>query len=250
MKNQNETIDHVIYQLEEIIDWSRKTKSRIGYFTALYHKVTVKVKEAIKDNFFDDRERMEHLDVIFANRYLDAVKSYRKNEQPTGAWTYSFNVSKQRWPIVLQHLLLGMNAHINLDLGIAAARTVSSNELPGLHGDFNRINKILSALVTDVNKDLIQIWPILGIFSSYLGNTKTSIINFSMEKARDKAWSIAERLAPLDEIKQKVEIEKLDTEVTEFANVILHPGFMGSLVCKIIRLGELGSIPKKIEILR
>jgi hypothetical protein len=76
MTNQTETIDQVIDQLTEIIDWSRTTNSRLGYFAALYRKVTIKVKEGIAENFFDDGERMERMDVIFANRYLAAVEAY------------------------------------------------------------------------------------------------------------------------------------------------------------------------------
>jgi len=249
MTNKTETIDQVIDQLKEIIEWSRTTKSRLGYFAALYRKVTIKVKEGIVENFFDDGERMERLDVIFANRYLSAVEAYRNNAQPTNCWKYSFQVAKQQWPIVLQHLLLGMNAHINLDLGIAAARTAPSTELPSLHNDFNRINKILTELVADVQNDLAQIWSILRFMNRYLGNIETAIINFSMEKARNNAWSVAERLAPLTESAQKVEIAKLDAEVAEFARVIRHPGVIGSTVSRLIRLGERGSIPKKIDIL-
>jgi hypothetical protein len=249
MKNQTETIDQVIDQLTEIIDWSRKTKSRLGYFATLYRKVTIKVKEGIEENFFDDGNRMERLDVIFANRYLAAVEAFRNNDQPTNCWISSFEVANQRWPIVLQHLLLGMNAHINLDLGIAAARTVPSSELQSLHNDFNKINEILTGLVGDVQNDLAQIWPILRIMNRYLGNIETAIINFSMSKARDNAWSVAERLAPLSESEQKDEIAKLDAEVTAFARVIRHPGIIGSGVSKLIRMGERGSVTKKIDIL-
>ncbi len=249
MTNQAETIDQVIGKLAEIIDWSRTTKSRLGYFAALYRRVTIKVKEGITESFFDDGERMERLDVIFANRYLAAVEAYRNNAQPTNSWIYSFQIAKQRWPIVLQHLLLGMNAHINLDLGIAAARTVPSTALPSLHNDFNRINEILTRLVGDVQGDLAQIWSVLRVMNRYLGNTETAIINFSMKKARNHAWSVAERLAPLTESAQTSEIAKLDAGVAAFARVIRHPGVTGSAVSRLIRLGERGSIPKKIDIL-
>ena len=64
-------IDGVIQQLDVIIDWAHRHKSRLGYFAALYRKVTLKVKEGISEGFFEDGERMERLDVVFANRYLD-----------------------------------------------------------------------------------------------------------------------------------------------------------------------------------
>ncbi len=144
MTDPAETIDGLIGKLDQIVDWSYTTKSRLRYFAALYRKVTIKVKEGIAKDFFDDGERMERLDVIFANRYLAAFEVCRNNGQPTRCWSYAFRVTKQWWPIVLQHLLLGMNAHINLDLGIAAARAVPSAALPSLREDFNRINVILA----------------------------------------------------------------------------------------------------------
>jgi hypothetical protein len=249
MTSEANTIDEVITRLTEIIDWSREKKSRLGYFAALYRKVTIKVKEGIANESFDDGERMERLDVIFANRYLDAFESHRNDERPTRSWDYAFRVSRQWWPIVLQHLLLGMNAHINLDLGIAAARTVPSNELQDLRDDFNRINTILAGLVGEVQNELAQIWLLLRFMNRYLGSVEKAIINFSMEKARDHAWSTAERLSPLSEDAQAREIAKLDGDVAEFARVIRHPGILGNAVNRLIRVGERGSIAGKIGVL-
>ena len=118
-----QTIDQVIQQLDDIVDWSLSHNSRLGYFAALYRKVTLKVKEGINTGFFEDGPRMERLDVIFADRYLEAFEQNQKKIPPTRSWQFAFETCKRWWPIVLQHLLLGMNAHINLDLGIAAART-------------------------------------------------------------------------------------------------------------------------------
>ena len=124
MEKQAESIDQVIARLDEVIAWSYTTRSRLGYFAALYRKVTIKVREGIEGNFFDDGERMERLDVIFANRYLAALEAYRSDGHTAQSWMYSFQAAKQWWPIVLQHLLLAMNAHINLDLGCKTSAKV------------------------------------------------------------------------------------------------------------------------------
>jgi hypothetical protein len=42
---QARNIYEVIQQLDDIIDWALSKKSRLGYFAALYRKVTLKVKE-------------------------------------------------------------------------------------------------------------------------------------------------------------------------------------------------------------
>ena len=243
------TINHVLDQLDAILAWSRATSSRLGYFTALYRKVTLEVKDGIGQGVFDDGDRMERLDVVFANRYLSAVAAYRQRRPTPDAWMAAFTAAGRWWPIVLQHLLLGINAHINLDLGVAAARTVTARELPRLRGDFYRLNAILAGLVGEVQGELGQIWPTFRLFNRYLGRTQTAIINFSIEKARDRAWSVAEQLAPLAPADQNRAIERLDYDVATFARVISNPGVILGAVTRIVRLGETGSVQRKVDIL-
>lgn len=243
------SIGEVIAQLSAIVDWSKQNNSRMGYFAALYRKVTIQVRNGIADNFFDDGPRMERLDVIFANRYIQACYQYQSGQTPTQSWVRAFDKTRHWWPIVLQHLLLGMNAHINLDLGIAAAQTVPPEELQDLKGDFEKINKVLADLVGGVQSELAEIWPILGWLNRYLGSVQTALINFSMEKARDAAWSFAEKLSPLSEEQRQQEIVEKDEMIALFSNVISHPGFYGSVIIGIIRLGERGTTRQRIEIL-
>ena len=244
-----DTIDDVINQLTAIVEWSKESNSRMGYFAALYRKVTIRVKKGIEDGFFDDGPRMERLDVIFANRYIHACYQYQTGQKPTESWVRAFDATEDWWPIVLQHLLIGMNAHINLDLGIAAAETVPPEQLPNLKGDFEKINQVLADLVGGVKDELAEIWPILGIMNRYLGNVETAIINFSMEKARDAAWSFAEELSPLTGEQRNKAIEEKDEMFALFSNVIMQPGFTLSIVLKIVRLGERGTIRERIGIL-
>ena len=247
---QAENIDQVVSRLDEIIEWSASSQSRLGYFPALYRKVTLQVQKGISEGDFHDGDRMERLDVIFANRYLKAFDQYLSGSNPTGAWDFAFRVSGQWWPIVLQHLLLGMNAHINLDLGIAAARTVEADSLPGLQGDFNKINEVLASLVGGVQKELEEIWTPYRLLNRFLGRVDSAIINFSMEKARDAAWSVALKLGPQDQADQEREIERLDAKVVHLARLVRHPGITGTAATRFIRLGERETILNTIEILK
>ena len=127
MKANN--IEEVISILDLIITDCTKRNDPLGYFPALYKKVTIEVKKGIEENFFDDGSRMEKLDVVFANRYIEAYYNYQQNIPTTKSWEQTFISSKNYWLIVLQHLLLGMNAHINLDLGIAAYEVSIGNDI-------------------------------------------------------------------------------------------------------------------------
>ena len=244
-----QTIDQVIQQLDDIVDWSLSHNSRLGYFAALYRKVTLKVKEGINTGFFEDGPRMERLDVIFADRYLEAFEQNQKKIPPTRSWQFAFETCKRWWPIVLQHLLLGMNAHINLDLGIAAARTSPGQDVSNLKSDFNKINDILAALVDGVEKELAQIWPSLWLLDHIAGRTDEVLINFNMKKARDYAWKVAEKLAPLEQSEQMAEINALDIRIAAFGRMIRRPGLIVGTVNKIIRLQERKSISQVIDIL-
>lgn len=247
---QAKKIDEVIQELDKIVDWARGEKSRLGYFAALYRKVTLKVKEGVAEGFFDDGERMERLDVAFANRYLDAFERYQNNRVVTRSWQIAFDAAKHWWPIVLQHLLLGMNAHINLDLGIAAARTSPGDAVHDLKNDFNKINEILAALVDGVERELAHIWPILGLLDRIAGRTDEAVINFSMEKARDHAWKVAVGLASVAEEDQMSAIDDLDKEMAALGRKVRNPGLIIGSVTRTVRLGERGTIPQIIDILR
>src|SRR5262245_7464543 len=138
-----ESIDEVVDRLTSIIRWASDNNSRLGYFPALYRKVTIAVRDGIRRGVYDDAQRMERFDVAFANRYLDAFAAFRSGASLSSSWRLAFDSAADFWPIVLQHLLLGMNAHINLDLGIAAAATMRGHDLESIHADFDRINIVL-----------------------------------------------------------------------------------------------------------
>lgn len=243
-------IDEVIQNLDRIITQSIANKSRLGYFPALYRKVTLQVARGISQGQFEDGSRMERLDVLFANRYLEAFELFQKGKAVPEAWRLAFDTAAEWWPIVLQHLLLGINAHINLDLAIAAAATSPGPELPGLRNDFERINGILAALVDDVKAELTAVWPLLGLVDYVSGRGDDVLINFSMTKARDCAWQAAERLAAASPADHDGLVKQLDTRVGVIGKLVKRPGVLSGTVTRLIRLGERQSVRDVIEILK
>jgi Family of unknown function (DUF5995) len=116
------TIDDVLALLREVVDESTVSADRVGYFAALYRQITVAVARAIDDGVFEDGERMSRLDARFANRYFAALHAWRMRGEPSRCWRTAFRAADEDGPVLVQHLVLGVNAHINLDLAIAAAR--------------------------------------------------------------------------------------------------------------------------------
>jgi hypothetical protein len=247
---QAKNINEVISLLNEIIESCIQEKSTLGYFAVLYCKVTEKVKEGIANGMFEDGPRMEQLDVVFANRYIEAYYQYKANIKPSKSWEIAFTQSTNYWNTLLQHLLLGMNAHINLDLGIAAAQIAPGDSIHSLEKDFNTINTILSSLVDKVELAISDVWPFLKTILKKTQNIDTLLVDFSMKEARDGAWKFALELAPLDEIAFNIKIQVRDTSIAKVADLIVKPGRFISFIFKVFRLLEKGSIDKKIEMLK
>ncbi|CAN1506100.1 hypothetical protein MCETHM1_00646 [Flavobacteriaceae bacterium] len=243
---QATTIDEVIQFLDEIIKISKLEQSAIGLFTTLYREVTIQIKHGIGNGSFQNGERMEKLDVIFANRYLKAYYQYKAKEKPSECWEFSFQQAEDFWPIVVQHLLLGINAHVNLDLGIASAQVSTVEDIESLKSDFDQINTILSNLVESVEKCLIKIWPTLTIILKLSGKIDNFFIDFSMKTARDGAWKFANEFVVLPENQRENCIKERDVKITKIARLISNPGFLVSSVFKFIRIFEKGTVAQKI----
>jgi hypothetical protein len=246
---QATNINEVIELLDGIVDTSKKDNSPLAYFAILYLKVTKKVKEAIVDNFFDDNPRMEKLDVIFANRYLAAYFAYQQKTACSLCWQKAFEAAGSYWPIVLQHLLLGINAHISLDLGVAAAEVSKGRPIIDLKGDFDKINQILAALVNDVQNDLAEIWPTLTKILRWTKKLDDQLINFSMELVRNDAWKLAVLLSEDSSNDLAAAIHERDQKVAKQADILSNPGLIPKIVLGIVRLGERGSVKEKINLL-
>lgn len=245
--NEIHTIEDVLARLDEIIRETKRENDTSGYFAALYRKVTQRIREEVEAGNFGDNDRMVKLDVVFAKRYLDAYQLYRKHEPVTRSWEKAFRLSESYWPVVMQHLLIGMNAHINLDLGIAAAEVSGKGEIGDLKNDFYRINSILTSLVDEVQENLSTVWPPLRWVLKKTGQYDNLLTDFSMRIARDGAWKFAKVLSLAEEGEVNKCIEIRDEAVASKAALITEPGPYVSLLLKIVRLGETGTISEKIE---
>jgi Family of unknown function (DUF5995) len=245
-----QSIDEVITQLSDIIDRSRSESIRIGYFATLYRKVTISVRQGVLNRRFEDGARMERLNVNFANRYLEAYELHRNGETPTSSWQISFEAAGHWRPLILQHLLLGANAHINLDLGIAAVETSPGDQLPQLKQDFDLINKILADLVQPVQDKIGDVSPWIGFLERIDPSADDAIINFSMARARASAWNFAVRLNSLGENERIAAMKQRDQEIAALGRLVYKPpGVLLNLGIMAIRLRESNDIAKVIDTL-
>ncbi len=187
-----QSIDEVISHLNEIIVKETLNNSAMAFFPVLYLKVTERIKNGILNQEFEDNQRMEKLDVNFANRYIEAYNLEAKKESPTQSWKNAFEASNRSGLIIMQHLLLGINAHINLDLGIAVAQTIrEGDDLSNIQNDFNKINEVLASMVNDVQTRIEKVSPLFYLLEKIGNGKEDKVVTFSINVARDGAWLFA-----------------------------------------------------------
>ena len=243
------SISEVVLALDSIVKESISTGNRAGYFAALYKNVTIAVANKIKEGYFEDNERMERLDVVFANRYLEAYDQFKAGKPCTFSWQLAFDAAADWKPMVIHHLVAGMNAHIGLDLGIAAATIAPGDSIFTVEEDFKKINTILNSMMDEVKSDLFEMWPLSSVITKWrLGNLENEIAGFSMTVARDAVWKVALAYAAIKSPEDKARyVVGRDEKVALFGKRVLSPGALINALMYVFRFFEFGSVAGKIR---
>lgn len=243
------SVDQVIERVEEVIEAAREHNSRIGYFAALYLQVARKFKESVESGIFQHPDLIDGLDVVFMNRYLEAIRQYQEGKTPSPPWEQAFRAGESNRPTVLQHLMLGMNAHINYDLSIAISQACPAQDMPRLRPDFETMNGVLFSLLREVEEELARIWPLLRTFHRFFGKIEDAIIKEGMVEARHLAWERAAELVHSQPQEQEAITHRLGREVARLGHVIWKPGVLLGSMLAAVRAGEPRSARQIIDIL-
>lgn len=122
-------------------------------FALLYLLMTYGVMAHIEEGYFDDAEYLSVITVVFSDLYMDAYDAWHAgdpDEAPLG-WQEAFSWGESGQSTVLEDQLLGMNAHINYDLGVAEAAVGTHDPDTGetRKPDMDRINHVIASVYDD-----------------------------------------------------------------------------------------------------
>lgn len=240
MTLEAKSIDEVVTIMDDIIHDAMTNNSRLGYFAALYRMVTVVVRDKCNEGFFADNDRMRRLDTTFANRYFSAYDTFQQQiGMPSDSWTASFEQINNKTLLILQHLLLGMNAHIALDLGIATAEIADGDLSESLRADFFKLNNILAALVNVVQDEIGEASPLIHYLDKWAWNVDETVVGYGINLARDSALEFAEELVALEPEQWDGVIRARDNYIADISRrVIADTGFPFRLMIWFINLRE------------
>ena len=225
MTHPIESIAAVIAAMDSEVERCVECSDVGGYFAVVYRAVTERVRDGIVAGEFADCERMERFDVLFARRYLDARTNWRSGAAPVPeSWRLAFETAESGRCLVTQHLLLGINAHINLDLGVAAASAAPAGEVEALRDDFETINDVLAELVDRMQASLATVSPWTRYVDIAGLRFDEALVNFSLRRARAEAWDFATALSSASPDERSRLEHQRDAEVVALGARIARPG--------------------------
>ncbi len=236
------SLDATLLRLDRIIEEACAERSHLGVFPAMYRSVTSGVRDAVRTGgFFDDDERVEHLTVVFADLYFEAYDQYRGRSPAARCWGVAFETAdapQQR--MILQHLLLGMNAHINLDLGLATV-AAAGDDLAAVQADFVRVNEILFQILDGLQEGLGDVSPRMSLLDRLGGSWDERVMRVGIRTCRDLAWRFANRLVAADD--RDAVAAGRDADAAWVARTMLRPWSPVNIAARLVVRTESRDIP-------
>jgi hypothetical protein len=169
----------------------------VARFNHLYLAVTRAVDAGAQTASFEDPGFMTALDVCFAGLYFDALDASAAGTQLPRCWAPVFEARADPHVAPIQFALAGMNAHINHDLALAlvstcAAQGATLDTGSAAHRDFIKVNAILAAVEAQVKAEYLT--GLVGVADEVLGRIDDVIAMWSVDEARNAAWTHAQLL--------------------------------------------------------
>jgi hypothetical protein len=192
-------IDALIERMRALLEPLRTADDPRQYFHAVYLRTTIAVAEAIRGGGFIDPDWAERWDVTFASLYLDALEADMSGAQPTRPWQIAFGAPGDLPP--LNHVLLGMNAHINFDLAQALVLVITDEEFddPALiakrEEDHRAIDRVLAARVAAEDDELVSVSGPGSVLNRLLRPLNQRGSQRFLRESREKVWANAVTLS-------------------------------------------------------
>ena len=189
-----------------------------GYFPALYSRVTARIGASIDEGTFADGPGIDRFATRFASHYVAAADDHLRGPV---CWQACWNVASDPQLLIVQHLLLGINAHVNYDLPRAVVEVADERgDLLSIRHDFDAVNDVLADTYVDVIKDLDRVSRWVNS-AARLGGGRA--FNFSLRLARARAWQAASAMYPLTADARRGYADELDRFVSVLAYLITRP---------------------------
>lgn len=190
----------VLNRMQSLIEaWESATDNR-AIFLSCYSLMTRNMLAAIERGEFEDGAWVLRLLVRFAEYYFIALDAYEQQRDDVPAvWHAAFEASTQPGYHVLQHLILGVNAHICYDLVFVVVEMLRDEwaHLPEAqrkrrYRDHCHVNEIIYQTIDRVQTEVIERHsPIMDVVDKMFGVLDEWALYKLISHWREDVWESA-----------------------------------------------------------
>ncbi len=196
--------------------WEKQGDPR-AFFQRCYETMSKNMTQAIAERRFGNPAWIEHLMHRFAEYYYDALALYDQNHCDTPpVWKHVHDTSKGKRLHVMQHILLGINAHINYDLPLALYDTLRADwdnldetQRKSRRADHDLVNRIIAETIDEVQDNIIEphSWAV-AIVDRLMGRIDEWLLAQLISGWRTDVWHIAVQLLHAQSAQERENIRK------------------------------------------
>lgn len=221
------TLDEVVGSFAALELQFRQRNDRRAIFLTLYGVVSAEMRVRVAQDEFEDSEWVHRYAVRFANLYREALAAYEAGDaaRVPKAWRLAFDAAAAGTGLVLQDMLLGVNAHVNHDLPQALRDVSIDPDRPARYRDHQAVNAVLAAVTERATERIAAAYaPGLRTVDDCAGALDEALSAFSLELARESAWEGAVSLANArDELERALVRRLIATRAAALARLLLVP---------------------------
>lgn len=180
-----ESIHDVIHQMKTIeTELANTDMKNLIAFNRTYLIITEAVTKKLGSGYFKDDRLMERFDIKFARYYFDALKDYSENTNCPPAWKLLFDLCKKDNTYQFIYMALGVNAHVNNDLGQSLYDIADY----GYKIDFDKVNDVINTQIPLVISSLHEDSQIVEKSKNILRPLYSFILHLIIKNWRKNAW--------------------------------------------------------------
>ena len=214
-----------------ISDLKQSGRDGVVCFNHLYRVITADINEKIlQGRFFHDNDFLTQFDVIFADRYLEAIRRYAnpaKYGPAPACWRILFEYREHRDIHPMQFAICGIACHVMFDLPIAVVQ-VCKNMRRSLdddtHEDFQKVNTIFHEKIPELRRHY-EDRSERAFDRSIVRHIANRVCDSIVVLSRDLAWQHAKGLwqvwDPPDNDKLTWNTDDLDNRTSYIARGVL-----------------------------
>jgi hypothetical protein len=231
MLTDNVQSDPTLQRMQTLIDAWEAIRDDKAIFLRCYRLMTANMLTAVDRQEFHDSAWVGRLLHRFVEYYFSALDAYLAD--PTTAprvWQMTHAAARRPEIFTLQHLLLGVNAHINYDLVLALVDLLDAewDSLPESqrllrYEDHCQVNRVIGKTIDAVQDQVLEpAMPVLKTLDKLMGPVDEMLISRLLSQWRENVWQHAVRLLETHDREERAsQVKQIETHVLELGEGIL-----------------------------